>query len=169
MDKYRINLINNLRALQPLIIMAITFVIAIIFFSQQSEYFDYLTILIILIFISPAWGSIVVVHLDYLRVNWNAELIINYENQFLIYKDRRGEKKINFEQITQIVKNQTKKNALMGDSYDYFEIHTKNGEVIIVTSLMTRKLEIPDVELKILDRYIPSIYFSERSYNNEVE
>lgn len=109
-------------------------------------------------------GPAIFVHVEYLVLNWNTILEVDRANKKLRYKDVEKDIEAGFDEITQIIKHQTKKTALLGDAYDYYEIYLKNGEILIITSLMARKLKIPGIETEIVDRYFPSIYFSERVF-----
>lgn len=161
---FRISFQNNLKASKILIIIIATIVGYHIYAVNNYQYYNFKTLLIFLAVTSPMWGSAIFIHIEYLLLNWNTILKIDKINHKLSYIDNEQKIEADLDEVLKIIKHQTKKTALLGDAYDYYEIFLKNGDILIITSLMAQKLEIPDIEMEIIDRYFPSVYFSDRVF-----
>lgn len=85
----------------------------------------------------------------------------------LCYIDNDEKIEAGLDEIIKVIKHQTKKTALLGDAYAYYEIYLKNGEILNITSLMTQRLKIPGTKVEIIDCYFPSVYLSERVLEND--
>lgn len=163
-EMYRLNFVNNLKSSYVIFLIVFTLIAFHIYSINDNQYYNFRTLLFIIVICLPMLGPAIFVHVEYLVLNWNTILEVDRANKKLRYKDVEKDIEAGFDEITQIIKHQTKKTALLGDAYDYYEIYLKNGEILIITSLMARKLKIPGIETEIVDRYFPSIYFSERVF-----
>ena len=153
---YQLNVTSNFKSSILIIFVLLLFIAVNIYYRNHQNYdlniFLY-TVLIILPWLVPA----VYLHVEYFIRNRNAQLVVDETNKKIWYKNKEKEIEAGFDDITQLIKHQTGKKDLLFGFYEYYEIHLKGGEILIITNLMTRNLSIPGVENEVVERYLPSI------------
>ncbi len=163
---YRITFLNTIKS-SILILTLLSILVGYNIYAFNEYPYYNVKALLISIFVSLAMlGPIGFVHIEYLKQNWMAILEVDKERQRLRYRTKEKEVIANFDDITHIIKHQPKDTALMWE-YEYYEIHFKSGDTLILTHFMVQDFSIPGIKPKIIERIIPSIYFSERVFEND--
>jgi len=161
--KYQTNFVNNFKS-SIVVIFALSLLIAINFYFRNHQYYDLYIFLYSIALILPLLGPAVYLHVEYFIRNREAILEVDEANKKIWYKDEKIEIVAGFDEITQLIKHQVKERAMLFGFYEYYEIHLKSGEILIITNLMARKLSIPGIDTETVKRYIPSIYFSKCNF-----
>lgn len=160
--KYKISFVNNLKSSLLIIGLLLVFTGFNFYLYMNHPYYNLNVFLYSMILILPLVGPATFVHAEYWIQDRNKELEIDNTQRKLRYKDEKKEIKAGFDDITRIIKHQVKDTALLFGFYKYHEIHLQSGEILIITILMAREFSIPGIEIEIVDRYFPSVWW----YNN---
>lgn len=146
MYKFHITLIQQLRSLGPMFTTVIPIYIGLYYFIGNGMFdlsdgsFFYVSIFPLVICILP----VLLVHIQYLIINWGCVLEIDTENKTATYRKGHYEKTFSFSDIASIGRY-TPPVVYSGYStfsvYRFMKINLKDDTKIIITSLMINKIE----------------------------
>jgi hypothetical protein len=159
---FRISVTNNLKSSTLIIGLLTVFTALNLYGYFYHPYYNLNAFLYTIVLILPGLGPAILVHLEYVMCNWKTTLEVNKTTKKLLYKDKGKEIEASFDDIAYIIKHQVKDTALLYGFYKYYEIHLECGEVLVITNLMVRDFSIPGIEIEIIERYFPSVWW----YNN---
>lgn len=159
---YKMSIVNNLKSSILIGILLSVFTSVNVYGYFYHPYYNINAFLYTIVLVIPLLGPAIFVHGEYLILNWGATLRVDKVCKKIYYKDEEKEIEVKFDDVTQMIRHQVKDTALLYGYYEYTEIHLKSGQVIVITNLMARDLSIPGIEIEIVDRYFPSVWW----YNN---
>ncbi len=93
-------------------------------------------------------------HIEYTIRNWNNKVVL--ENDFILFKASKQNKKIHFEDLENVIlykaANADSFHMVPMQGYYYARLITKSGDNLLITCLMSRKLEqqlakLPGIEI----------------------
>jgi hypothetical protein len=123
---------------------------------NNPYYLDYKFIMILLLVLLPTWGGALYLLVEYHVINNNTKLKINNTEKLLLYNSKLIKRKIHFNDIAYIHKHKGITSAFFG-YFHFFVLAQENGEKLIITSLMTRDLNISGTNTQIFEHIFPSI------------
>lgn len=156
---YKMNILNNLKSSTLIIGLLLVFITINLYGYFYHPYYNLNSFLYTILLILPGLGPATFVHVEYWVWDQNKELEVDTVQKKLRYKDENKEVIASFDDISKIIKHQVKDTALLYGFYEYYKIHLIGGEVLIITNLMARELSIPGIEMEIVERYFPSIWW----------
>lgn len=157
----KISLISQLQALKELIIISVIYCIILYFLYIKVEFdlFKMLFLLTLCFYILIVALPVVILHINYLNNSYRKEIGIN-ANRLVINKIEYSSEdieNINIFATKQHFNDSTGAYSFAyNDYYYYMEVCLKNNEKIILSSLITYKLD------KILIENLPSVKFIEK-------